>query len=121
MKLVDLDELENKLLCANYYDNRDEDVFWELVESLDSISPETLPIVKKLRKQIKEYETKTKEVVVHAEWVEEHPNKTRKQDFLEKFPHAQVYRNGTPKSCCEFVGYKVDCSWNCEKCWNELV
>lgn len=41
-------------------------------------------------------------------WREEHPQKTYKQDFLEKFPNAQVYDSGEPlASACNVYGKDI--------------
>lgn len=64
------------------------------------------------------------------QWSIEHPNKTRLQDFLEKYPEATFGTLDTedssyPDACCAFLGY-CDCVSNgnkedCKKCWNEPV
>lgn len=56
-----------------------------------------------------------------AEWAEKHPEKTRKQDFLEKFPNANLTTNGIPKICCKYLGYEEICKSGCEQCWNKPV
>lgn len=38
------------------------------------------------------------------QWSKKHPQKTRLQDFLEKYPNAPVDGNGTPQACCEHLG-----------------
>lgn len=46
---------------------------------------------------------------------------TYSEDFLKKFPHAQV-ANGRPKACREEI-YKNEpeqCN-DCDKCWNEKM
>lgn len=54
-------------------------------------------------------------------WSKEHPQKTRQQDFLEKFPKAETNDNGTPKACCKHLGYTMDCPTrsSCKECWNK--
>ena len=57
------------------------------------------------------------------QWSKDDPQKTRLQDFLEKFPKAEpayVY----DKLCCEKLGYCNDCHENeedCVKCWNKPI
>lgn len=53
-------------------------------------------------------------------WSEEHPKKTRLQDFQEKHPNAYMLDCGIPVSCCYDLGYCRDdgCILDCEKCWN---
>lgn len=54
-------------------------------------------------------------------WSKEHPQKTRQQDFLEKFPKAETNDNGTPKACCKHLGYTMNCPTrsSCKECWNK--
>lgn len=62
------------------------------------------------------------ELVADVEqWSKEHPQKTRQQDFLEKFPKAETNNNGTPKACCKHLGYTMDCPTrsSCKECWNK--
>lgn len=55
-------------------------------------------------------------------WSKEHPQKTRQQDFLEKFPKAETDDNGMPKFCCAKLGYACDClKPDCRECWNMPV
>lgn len=56
-------------------------------------------------------------------WAEEHPQKTRLQDFREKYPNALLYYDGTPKPCCSDLGYCKECPevTTCEECWNMPV
>lgn len=52
-------------------------------------------------------------------WSKEHPQKTRQQDFLEKFPKAETDDNGIPNFCCAKLGYTCDClKTDCCECWN---
>lgn len=57
-------------------------------------------------------------------WAAEHPAKTYKQDFLEKFPDAIMQKAGYPVVCKENVyGNPISKCGNdehtCEICWNE--
>lgn len=56
-------------------------------------------------------------------WCSEHPQKTYKQDFLEKFPKAAMYGNGCLIDCRNNVyGWKgLACIENCIVCWNEVM
>lgn len=52
-------------------------------------------------------------------WSKEHPQKTRQQYFLEKFPKAETDDNGMPQFCCAKLGYTYDClKTDCRECWN---
>lgn len=54
------------------------------------------------------------------QWVKEHPQKTRMQDFLEKFPNAIINKAGNPRACCEQLGYTQEChNGTCLECWNQ--
>lgn len=63
-------------------------------------------------------------------WSEEHPKKTRLQDFLEKYPNAPIGEDGTPYSMPWNLGYcgNTPC-YACEKaegkptrwCWDQEV
>ena len=55
------------------------------------------------------------------QWSKEHPPKTRLQDFMEKYPNAQICESGLPSACCKSLGYCKSCDPvgnNCEVCWN---
>ena len=59
-------------------------------------------------------------------WAKEHPVKTYKSVFLEKFPDAKIEKNGVPYPCIiYFFGEKVrpracgNCS--CTYCWDREV
>ena len=58
-------------------------------------------------------------------WAEEHPQKTRLQDFREKYPKAPIEADGMPEICCIDLGYRqYDCDplkENCVDCWNMPV
>lgn len=58
------------------------------------------------------------------EWSTAHPQKTRLQDFLEKYPKALLDERGYPIEICPYhLGYEhEECNGeNCEKCWNEPI
>lgn len=55
------------------------------------------------------------------QWSKEHPQRTRLQDFMEKYPNAQICESGLPSACCKSLGYCKSCDPvgnNCEVCWN---
>lgn len=58
------------------------------------------------------------------QWSKEHPPRTRLQDFMEKYPNAQICESGLPSACCKSLGYCKSCDPvgnNCEVCWNMPV
>lgn len=58
------------------------------------------------------------------QWSKEHPPLTRLQDFMEKYPNAQICESGLPSACCKSLGYCKSCDPvgnNCEVCWNMPV
>ena len=67
-----------------------------------------------------------KEYIADVEkWSKEHPQRTRLQDFREKYPKAPIEADGTPAICCIDLGYRqYDCDplkENCVDCWNMPV
>ncbi len=73
---------------------------------------------------IKEYEVEkvAEQLAVLREWVQEHPAKTYKDVFVEKFPKATILDGNTTLICKNNVfGASYDClrMSSCEKCWNE--
>ena len=57
-------------------------------------------------------------------WAEEHPQKTRLQDFREKYPNAYICESGLPSACCMSLGYCKSCDDpenDCDDCWNMPV
>lgn len=58
------------------------------------------------------------------QWSKEHPQRTRLQDFREKYPNAQICESGLPSACCMSLGYCKNCDDtdnDCEACWNMPV
>lgn len=58
------------------------------------------------------------------QWSKEHPRKTILQDFLEKYPNAELNDDGIPKPCPYWLGYKDMPFCNrirCVECWNRPV
>lgn len=68
-----------------------------------------------------EHPIKATEIV--RKWANEHPRKTRKDVLFEKFPKAEICKDGSPYSCCAALGMipKEQCNENCTKCWNTDV
>ena len=66
-----------------------------------------------------------------VKWSKEHPQRTRLQDFREKYPNAEVYPDGQPVICCARLGYRKYCGRSfddnheefkvCFNCWNMPV
>ena len=57
-------------------------------------------------------------------WAEEHPQKTRLEDLIEKYPSAKLNRSGYPTFCCQALGYCDECLHGgngCKDCWNRPV
>ena len=57
-----------------------------------------------------------------AKWAEEHPEKTRLDDFLDKHPRAYLDENDTPRACAKNLGYCTECIDEgdldqCDNCW----
>lgn len=70
-----------------------------------------------------------KVVAIVKKWSEEHLRKTLLQDFLEKYPKAELEYNKFPEICPYSLGYATNekcfldtderfCSEECEECWN---
>lgn len=58
------------------------------------------------------------------QWSKEHPQKTRLQDFKEKYPNMKPRDSGIPWACCSYLGYCESCNEaksNCAVCWNTPV
>ena len=57
-------------------------------------------------------------------WSKEHPQRTRLQDFKEKYPNAPKGTDGLPRDCCTNLGYCKSCpnaEGDCDACWNMPV
>lgn len=70
-----------------------------------------------------------KAISIVEKWSKEHPRKTILQDFLEKYPKAELRYNKFPEICPYSLGYAKNsqcvldmeeqfCSEECEECWN---
>lgn len=68
-------------------------------------------------------------ISIVQKWSEEHPRKTFLQDFLEKYPKAELIHNKFPEICPHSLGYATNkerfldtdeqfVSEECEECWN---
>lgn len=53
-------------------------------------------------------------------WRDEHPQKTYKDDFLEKFPNAAVAGDNNAGTCRKFIYGQENCRGYCTECWNEI-
>lgn len=62
-----------------------------------------------------------KVVLLVEQWSKEHPQKTWKDDFLEKYPNAKLGEDGIPYACTRHLGYRnTDCTTeSCADCWNQ--
>lgn len=75
-----------------------------------------------------EFESKFPEeaAAIVENWAKEHPEKTYKDVFLERFPDAKIEKNGVPYPCIiYFFGEKVRpraCgNFSCTYCWDREV
>lgn len=58
------------------------------------------------------------------QWSKEHPQRTRSQDFREKYPNMKCRDSGIPWACCSYLGYCESCDEaksDCIVCWNMPV
>ena len=58
------------------------------------------------------------------QWSKEHPQKTRFEDLLEKYPSVKLSISGYPMLCCRTLGYCEECLHGCngcKDCWNMPV
>lgn len=59
-------------------------------------------------------------VAIVEKWSEEHPQKTLKDDFLEKYPKAEMYSTEEPYLCVmKLYGTDRCLASNCRECWNK--
>lgn len=76
-----------------------------------------------------EYKQPEKAIAIVQKWAQEHPRKTILQDFLEKYPNAELIYNKFSEICPYSLGYAENrqCvldmeerffSEECEECWN---
>lgn len=58
------------------------------------------------------------------QWRKEHPQRTRFEDLIEKYPNLKLNRSGYPTFCCQALGYCDEClrgDNGCKDCWNMPV
>lgn len=61
----------------------------------------------------------TEAIAIVQKWSDEHPVKTIKDAFLEKYPNAQLQKDETPLPCARTLGYQIGkCTAHCDECWN---
>lgn len=68
-------------------------------------------------------------VAIVQRWSDEHPMKTYKDDFLEKFPNAPKNKNGFPITApCDLYMkfrnnnfYSCSCIDSCDNCWDKVM
>ena len=63
-------------------------------------------------------------ISIVQQWRKNHPQKTIKDDFFEKFPNANKLCDGIPDVCAAKLGYASECTYQncedfCKECWNE--
>ena len=59
-------------------------------------------------------------VEILQKWSDENPQKTRLDDFKEKYPnYFREPKDDTPNVCCRYLGYIDKCPLTkCSKCWD---
>lgn len=66
-----------------------------------------------------------KAVEIVSKWAEENPPKTILQDFLEKYPNAELEDDGTPMIHPSSLGFTDLCNGDndshCVECWSRTV
>ena len=73
-----------------------------------------------MRVDMEESEKIVEIVEIVERWSKEHPQRTYKDDFLEKFPNADRYETGHPMNCRNGIYGLGSCaSDSCEDCWNK--
>lgn len=62
-------------------------------------------------------------VSIVQQWSDEHPRKTYKDDFLEKFPNASKGEIGYPAAipCVIYKSNNFYCKHNCKECWDKVM
>ena len=58
------------------------------------------------------------------QWSKEHPQRTRFEDLIEKYPRVKLSISGYPMLCCRTLGYCDECLHGCngcKVCWNMPV
>lgn len=62
-----------------------------------------------------------KAVAIVENWAKEHPARTYKSVFLEKFPDARIVFSGAPAACVNDIFRIEHCTKDCSECWNREV
>lgn len=63
----------------------------------------------------------TEAIAIVQKWSDEHPQKTYKDDFYEKFPNCEK-KHGRPSLCVKVAyGHLLKCSTSCDDCWNKVM
>lgn len=66
------------------------------------------------------YCTEESEAIIDK-WCADHPVKTYKDDFFEKFPKAYKIEDNMPCDCVNsFYGTDFHCDKSCKDCWNQV-
>lgn len=64
-------------------------------------------------------------IEVVEKWAQDHPQKTMREDFFEKFPNGIKREDGTPCVCPYHLGYTSNDNCgnfsDCVQCWNQLL
>lgn len=94
-----------------------------MCSSYNACEKEGCPIVNITEVDCREemFQLVDKFVPVVEKWSEEHPQKTLKDDLLEKFPNTEL-RDDMPIVCaCEIYGFpkRHNCMHDCRDCWNQ--
>ena len=109
--------------------NRDEKLFWNYLRMCGQyLCGNKCPVYSAKKDDFKSCAEWMKDNFEQAadvirQWAKEHPEKTIKRDFLEKYPNARM-DGETPEVCAAALGYPVEtnggerCRSDCETCWN---
>lgn len=63
-----------------------------------------------------------KAIAIVQKWSDEHPRKSYKDDFLEKFPNACLNEVGQPHICRKLIYGYADCTGkSCFECWADPI
>ncbi len=70
-----------------------------------------------------EFKHTKKAIEMVQKWSDEHQQKTYKEDFFERFPNAEKFEDGYPKSiACNLYGEKkLKCRQRCNECWDMVM
>lgn len=62
-----------------------------------------------------------KAIEIIQKWSDEHPLKTYLSEFLKHYPNATLQNIGDHGFCLKYLGVKVLCDRDCQKCWNRPI